>query len=245
VSRSTVRCVLCIVTLSLLVVALHRIGRGALAAPPFSVDGVAAWLEGRDTATIAAAILRLGAMAMAAYLLVVCLLDLVAIASGSAGMARRVGRVAPRWAQPLLGTVTLFGLMAAPPPAPDPPAPQSPDTLIERPAAPESETATMTLLPAVTVDPPPVIAPAPAPTPPLAPAFTSETAWTVAPGDSFWSIATEVVADTASGPVDDGDVVPVWQQLIDLNRDRLVDPQNADLLLPGQELALPAVAPGA
>jgi nucleoid-associated protein YgaU len=30
-----------------------------------------------------------------------------------------------------------------------------------------------------------------------------------------------------------------WRRLIDANRDRLVDPGNPDLLLPGQELVLP------
>jgi hypothetical protein len=30
-----------------------------------------------------------------------------------------------------------------------------------------------------------------------------------------------------------------WRRLIDTNRDRLVDPGNPDLLVPGQELVLP------
>jgi len=53
----------------------------------------------------------------------------------------------------------------------------------------------------------------------------------VAPGDSFWSIA--------EAEVGGGDVLPYWRMLIELNRDRLVDPSNPDLLYPRQVLRLP------
>jgi nucleoid-associated protein YgaU len=35
--------------------------------------------------------------------------------------------------------------------------------------------------------------------------------------------------------------VDYWAQLVDANRDRLVDPDDPDLLLPGQVLVLPPV----
>lgn len=80
--------------------------------------------------------------------------------------------------------------------------------------------------------------------------------WTVMAGDSFWSIATELLADradtadradradTAGRPPAERDVRRYWLQLIEANRDRLADPANPDLLIPGQQLRLPP-PPGA
>lgn len=61
---------------------------------------------------------------------------------------------------------------------------------------------------------------------------------TVAAGDHFWSLAREVVGVEAS----DADVAIYWRRLIEVNRDRLVDASNPDLLLPGQVLVVPPVA---
>jgi LysM domain len=65
------------------------------------------------------------------------------------------------------------------------------------------------------------------------------TTWVVGPGDSFWSIAEDVVASPGREPPGERDVGRYWRRLIDANRARLVDPGNPDLLLPGQELVLP------
>jgi nucleoid-associated protein YgaU len=61
----------------------------------------------------------------------------------------------------------------------------------------------------------------------------------VGPGDSFWSIAEDVLASPAASPPGEREVGRYWRRLVDANRDRLVDPGNPDLLLPGQELVLP------
>jgi hypothetical protein len=76
---------------------------------------------------------------------------------------------------------------------------------------------------------PPVPAPAPAPAPGSGPAT-----WVVEPGDSFWSIAEDVV-----GSGDERVAGRYWRALIDANRSRLVDPGNPDLLIAGQELVVP------
>lgn len=91
---------------------------------------------------------------------------------------------------------------------------------VEDPAA----TATMQL-----VEPPP---PASAPAPVEAPLV-------VAPGDSFWSIAVEAL-EADGRPASDQEVDQLWRRLIDANRHRLADPDNPDLLYPGQELQLPS-----
>jgi nucleoid-associated protein YgaU len=58
--------------------------------------------------------------------------------------------------------------------------------------------------------------------------------WVVEPGDSFWSIAEDVV-----GSGDERAAGRYWRALIEANRSRLVDPGNPDLLVPGQELVVP------
>jgi hypothetical protein len=66
--------------------------------------------------------------------------------------------------------------------------------------------------------------------------------WVVEQGDSFWSVAAETLADRAGGTrdaPDDGEVERYWRVLVDANRSRMPDPTNPDLLIPGQELALP------
>lgn len=55
--------------------------------------------------------------------------------------------------------------------------------------------------------------------------------WTIRPGDSFWSIAEEVTQGSAAGAY--------WSRLVQANRDRLVEPDDPDLLFPGQSVVLP------
>jgi nucleoid-associated protein YgaU len=62
--------------------------------------------------------------------------------------------------------------------------------------------------------------------------------WLVEAGDSLWSIAEEVVR-TARPDSAQRNVTRYWRALVDANRAHLVDPGNPDLLVPGQQLALP------
>lgn len=73
------------------------------------------------------------------------------------------------------------------------------------------------------------------PAPPEAPA-----AWVVEPGDHLWAIATQVVTEVHGHPVSDAVVADYWCELVEINRPRLVDPANPDLIYPGQELLVPA-----
>jgi nucleoid-associated protein YgaU len=62
----------------------------------------------------------------------------------------------------------------------------------------------------------------------------------VQPGEHFWSIAEQVVGDRAAvDPSATESVDRYWRRLVDANRDRLADPDQPDLLYPGQELVLP------
>lgn len=67
----------------------------------------------------------------------------------------------------------------------------------------------------------------------------SEAAITVEPGDNFWMLAEQQLADQLGRAPSDVEVHPHWQRLVDTNRDRLVQPGNPDLILPGQQLIRP------
>lgn len=74
--------------------------------------------------------------------------------------------------------------------------------------------------------------------PPPAPATTGAE-WTVQPGEHFWSIAEQVLTRSWSRPPSDVETDPYWRRLVDANRHRLADPDNADLLFVGQVLGVP------
>jgi nucleoid-associated protein YgaU len=97
------------------------------------------------------------------------------------------------------------------------------------PEASDGSTATMTRLP------PPVPA-----TVPVAVRGAVGEEWVVGLGDSFWSIAEESLAEATPGePPDDAAITRYWRRIVQANRDRLADPANPDLLLPGQTIVVP------
>lgn len=65
----------------------------------------------------------------------------------------------------------------------------------------------------------------------------------VAPGDHLWSIAERTLTAAWDRAPTDAEVEPYWRDLIEENRGRLSNPDDPDLLLPGQVLRLPAPPP--
>lgn len=65
----------------------------------------------------------------------------------------------------------------------------------------------------------------------------------VAAGEHLWSIAEQHLRAASGEPPSQAQLVTYWQQLIDANRDRLADPDNPDLIFPGQQLVLPELQP--
>lgn len=61
-------------------------------------------------------------------------------------------------------------------------------------------------------------------------------------GESLWSIAQDRLAATWGREPTDAEVLVYWRQVIDMNRSGLADPDNPDLIFPGQPVQLPPVA---
>ena len=75
--------------------------------------------------------------------------------------------------------------------------------------------------------------------PPATPSSRSDDSWTVRPGECFWSIAADVLERAWNRPPTDAEIVPYWRVLIEENRSRLGDRDNADLIFPGQVFTVP------
>ena len=213
------------------VAVLLALGEGELATPP--LDAFGPWLEQRGAVTAGFALVRVGALVAGYYLIAVSLLHCLATLFRS----RSLASIATLVTAPALSSIIVVSSVA-PAFADTPPPPSSSDRLVElpleEPAAP-SDTATLHLL----TPPPP-----PTPAPPVAtPPTTGVDTWTVAPGDSFWSIASDALHGARGREPADADVLPYWQSLIAANRDILVVPDNADLLFPGQVVTLLPVSP--
>jgi DNA-binding SARP family transcriptional activator/nucleoid-associated protein YgaU len=73
---------------------------------------------------------------------------------------------------------------------------------------------------------------------------TTSTEVVVEPGDNFWTLA-EAQLETATGEQPtDVETLPYWHDMLEANENRLVNPGNPSLIVPGQHLAVPPV-PGA
>lgn len=73
------------------------------------------------------------------------------------------------------------------------------------------------------------------------PAARGLVAHTVRPGESLWRIAARQLEQVWGRAPSDVEIVPYWREVIERNQGRLVVPEDPDLILPGQELLLPAV----
>jgi nucleoid-associated protein YgaU len=64
---------------------------------------------------------------------------------------------------------------------------------------------------------------------------------TVVAGESLWTIAADALGAARGEAVADAEILTYWRRLVDTNRDGLADPDNADLIFPGQVVELPPV----
>lgn len=213
-------------------------GRGPLAPPPASLDGARAWLEDRGPVVAAAALVRLAALAGAGWVAAVTATAAALRLAGAARAAAAVELALPRRLR-AAGVAAAVGVAGvAPFAAVVPAAPAAAaEPVAAEPAAPGG-TARLSVLPGEPADAAPTSAwPAPSPAPLPAPEPEEPEEWVVAPGESFWSIAEEVVAEALGREPSEDEVRRYWVALIDANRGRLVT-ADPDLLLPGQRLRL-------
>ena len=63
--------------------------------------------------------------------------------------------------------------------------------------------------------------------------------WDVAEGDHFWSIAEATLTESWERTPSNDEIVPFWKQLVEANTDRLLPPEDPDLIYPEQEFVVP------
>ena len=220
--------------LGVVIVGLTLAGRGMLATPPLSAVATwGAWAESRDALTIVFTIARLITLGLAWYLL-------GATAVGAVGrIARWRGLVAVADAltvpsvRRLLQSALGVGLAAAAMSA----GSGSTGTAVEdaRTAA-AVLTATPDAGEEVVMVPfgedTEVMQPFPDPDP-------QPDTWKARHGDHLWHIAETTLQRTWGRPPSDEETTRYWIRLIERNRDVLVNPDDPDLILPGQRFELP------
>lgn len=241
--------------------AFHRLGVGRLAGPPLSPASWESWAAARDPLVAIVALLRVGVLGVAWYLVGVTTIGLAARLSRAGWIVAVTDRITVPVVRRLLHGA--LGLTMATAVATSVPWPVSfrsvepawavadvrADGSSGRPMAPAG--ARHGHEASVTADPLPSLRPIPRDGELVLPlrhraAARSATAgsahsprYDVRSGDSFWTIASAQLEAHAGREVSDAEIVAYWRTLIDANRDRLADPHNPDLLFPGQSLRLP------
>lgn len=236
------------VSLGVAVVAFTRLGADALAPPVTDPAGWGGWAADRDAVVATAAVLRLAVLAMAWYLLCVTTLGamarvvrwtrLVRVADAlSVAVVRRVLRAS--LGAGLATTVVVSSTGVAAPVRPGPPMAVTAGHALSRPPAVQPVDVDPAPDPGTPADlVPPGVRPLPTTTSPSRAPFDPATV-VVEVGDHLWGIAERHVGDHAPRPTT-ADVTTYWRRLVDANRDRLVDPDDPDLILPGQRFVLPS-----
>ena len=188
------------------------------------------WLREAGGPAAAFAIVRVGALAVAAYATLLGALGTLALATRAAALSRIVLRLALPTLRPLLApaaAITITIASAIPAAAQGRGEPSRPAPVMQMIGAAASKPPVMTLV---------ITPPAVAEKPGAAPAT-----YTVTPGDTFWSIADQTLRAAGHDP-DDGAIIPYWRSLIEANRDRLRARDEPDLIFPGQVFVLPPLS---
>lgn len=182
------------------------------------------WWSTTPTEQLLGGVARLVVMCVLGYLLMVTVTQLIALLAPRTRLARLADRLAPR----ALAIVTAGVIAAGSPTAgaeslPSPAGPTGNDgavmEVIETADSEQEQKQEPELQP-----------------------VAGPVTYVVARGDHLWSIAERAVSLDGS-TADDATVALYWRALIDLNRHRLVDPDDPDLILPGQQLELPLLSP--
>lgn len=215
-----------------------------LGSPPVSRPGeLAGWLAARGPVEAGFAVLRLVVVVLAAHLLLATLVAVAARLSRGGRVVESLDAFSSAWLRHIVEMALGAGLVGVPLGLVDPGGP-----VVRRAITPD-------LLAVVTTgDEPPAAddhrAGEPDPVPPTmqrinppehVAAATSEVV--IGAGDHLWSVAERALAAAWGRPPVDAEVAPFWEQVVEVNRPRLADPANPDLLFVGQVVTLPVPPP--
>ena len=170
-----------------------------------------------EPATAVMDVVRMVAGILAAYLLLATLATVLADATQSRLLALVVGRITTSGVRAVIAGVVGVGALAGPTVVAAEPREPAP---IEVP-----------VLRKLSDDAPPGAAHEVVP-----PAATEVV---VRPGDHLWSISETALTARLGRPPSDEEIVPFWRAVIELNRDRLPNPEDPDLIRPGDRYLLP------
>lgn len=231
-----------------IVYVLHALGEGQLSTPPFTdFDALRKWMDARDAVGVAFAFLRVVALVLAWYLLIVTVLGLLARLSRVPSLVALTDLGTIPAVRKLLGGVAGIGLTASaatllvgPSLADDPPAAVEVEgedaaagsVVIER--LPDGSTVVIERLPDDDGSATMRVVGADGQAVPT---------WAVQPGDHFWHIAEATLTEAWGRDPTDVEIDPYWRHLVEVNRARLVDQSNPDLIYPGQVFDLPPPPP--
>jgi len=201
----------------------------------------AEWLARRDPMIAAFALVRIGAVAAVWYLAAITLIGAALRLAGAMRLVAMADRITVAPVRRLLAGTVSLGLVASGIMAVGTPATRLAIAAAAQPASPQAPgatPATVTMHQLAPTEPVAAVPPSPVPVPP--PARGSPTAWTVAPGQCFWSIAETVLTTHLGRAASDAEIVPYWKRLIEANRGALAHRENPDLIFPGQIFDVPS-----
>ena len=213
--------------------ALHLSGRGALASPALTTPGAwPEWMAEQGPEAVVVSVLRLVALGGCWYLLAVTVIGIGARLIGSHPLVRATDALTVPAVRDLVGWAVGISIVAATA------VRASPAVAVNGPPP----TIIMTRLPdATSVTDVIARAPAPALAEPLTTPPTPPRTWVVRPGESFWSIASNVTEREHGRSPSEREITAYWRALIDANRGTLADPDNVDLIFAGQVFRVPPV----
>jgi hypothetical protein len=211
-------------------VALDHAGTGVLSPPDVAhPETWAAWAASRTPGQVAAALVRVAAMAMSGWLVLTVAFALVASIRPASRVGRGAHRLAPaairRVVEAALGAglSVSVALPATPAFAAPPPAAADDVAVLHRLDETPEEMA------------PEEMRPPPAPATPV-----GSPTWIVEPGDHLWGIAERILEEAWGRRPADHEIAPFWRALVDENRSHLVRASNPSLIYPGQTFDVPA-----
>jgi hypothetical protein len=213
--------------LLLVVAGLYVAGRGALQTPGISSSASwSRWMVQTDPVVAAFALMRLFALVGTWYLLAVSVVAALVRLQGGHTLVALADRLTLPVVRRLLAAALSAGIATG-----------GLGTLAPGAGAQDTGPPPTMTMHRLTPGETPSVAPAPEP----APALAAPREWRVEPGQCFWTIADGVLAAAWGHAPSDAEIVPYWRRLIEANRGALSDPDNPDLIFPGQVFTLPPI----